>query len=62
MRRIEMDVADAIRRGQTVRYRVTAINVGNAPYPEAFHMQAAGAGLGGIRIDTVIRNWTHHHY
>jgi len=60
MRRVEMDVRKAVEAGQTVHYRVTAIYEGNAPYPSAFHMQASGSGPDGIRIDTVIRNWTHH--
>lgn len=60
MRRVEMDVMKAIREGQTVRYRVTPIYVGRAPYPSAFHIQASGSGPNGIWIDTVIRNWTHH--
>ena len=60
MRRVEMDVMNAVRSGQTVHYRVTAIYDGNAPYPSAFQMQASGSGPNGIQIDTVIRNWTHH--
>lgn len=64
MRPIESAVAAAINNGgQTVRYRVTAIYDGASPYPSAFHMQASGTlpnGNPGIRIDTVIRNWTHH--
>lgn len=63
MRRVEIEVAAAIEKGQTVHYRVTPIYDGGAPYPSAFHMQASGTGPhgeAGIRIDTVIRNWTHH--
>ena len=56
----EMKVRRALIDGQTVRYRVTAIYDGSAPYPSAFHMQAKGSGPGGISIDTVVRNWTHH--
>src|SRR5262249_40834686 len=60
MRRVEMDVMKALENGQTVHYRVTPIYDGSAPYPSAFHMQAASSDPNGIRIDTVVRNWTHH--
>jgi hypothetical protein len=65
MRRVEIDVKNALDAGQTVHYRVTPIYDGSAPYPSAFHMQASGTGPDGspgIRIDTIVRNWTHHPY
>jgi hypothetical protein len=63
MRSVEMDVKSALDSGQTVHYRVKPIYDGDAPYPSAFHMQASGTepdGSPGIRIDTIVRNWTHH--
>jgi hypothetical protein len=55
---VEEEVAEALRAGQTVRYRITLIQSGVEGIPEAIVMQARGSG--GLDIDVVIRNWTHH--
>jgi hypothetical protein len=60
MPQIEMQVADALRSGQTVHYRVVPISHGSAPMPVAYIMQAQGTGPNAISINTVVRNWTHH--
>ncbi|MEJ7598242.1 MAG: DNA/RNA non-specific endonuclease [Kofleriaceae bacterium] len=62
MRAVEIQVAEALNAGQTVRYRVTPIYHGDAPMPVAYSMQVEGTGgpMKPLSIDTVIRGWTHH--
>jgi hypothetical protein len=65
MREVEDLVRAALQAGQTVRYRVTAIFVGNVPYPIAVSVQARGTkpdGTAGINEDRAFWNWTHHRY